>query len=80
MSWLFNEAPSCDRFVAVHPDGDAVLFLWDDDGYFFTCEGGFVDDDKPRSRAELVEWLKGCGYICWQALPEDYRFKWEVQS
>nr|DAS42703.1 MAG TPA: Protein of unknown function (DUF938) [Caudoviricetes sp.] len=77
MSWLFDEAPPRGRFVAVHSDGTASLYWWDEDGVFLDADAYFVYDEKPFSGEEMAAWLKDCGFTCWQALPEDFRFAWE---
>lgn len=77
MSWLFDEAPPRGRFVAVHSDGTASLYWWDEDGSFLDADCYFADTDKPHSGDEVAAWLRGAGFTCWQALPEGFRFWWE---
>lgn len=78
MSWLYDEAPPRGRFVAVHSDGTASLYWWGEDGILLDADCCFAADDKPYSGDEVVTWLRGCGFTCWQLLPDYYRFSWEV--
>lgn len=80
MSWLYDEAPPCGRFVAVHSDGTASLYWWDEDGVFLDADCYFADTDKPHSGDEVAVWLRDAGFICWQALPEGFRFWWESKK
>lgn len=77
MSWLYDEAPPRGRFVAVHPDGTATLYWWDDEGSFLDWDACFVYGEEPFSGEELLDWLRDAGYDCWQPLPDDFRFAWE---
>lgn len=80
MSWLFDEAPPRGRFVAVHHDGTASLYWWGEDGVLLDADCCFADTDKPHSGDEVAAWLRGAGFICWQALPEGFRFWWESKK